>query len=767
MTEFDKGFSEREEKNLGKIFFKYLKYWPWFSLGVVLCLLAVFLYLRYAAQTQFEVTSTILVKNKDQGQGAVENESIKSLGLIKNNYNVADEIGILSSSGLMEKVVNQMGLDVSFFIEGNIRDVEVYGDDVPLKILVDKTESKVIYDEPIYISIVDESNYEIKASLEGVDYNETHVFGDLVNAPFATFTINLKPEVEFEHSDKPLYFVLRNTDIVVNEFLESLSVNRVNETGDLLGLSFLSNNKVKGEDIVAGLIEAYVQEMIKHENELAENTIKMIDDRIKLLSGEISGVERTVEEFKTRNDLTNVSSNADVYIEQANDYKRMIADYQTQINVMESIEEYLSRGNSDTPIPGALSSNDPALVSIIEQYNQTLFEKKQLSQSASSSNPLILNMNRNLQELSSAILENVRSAKNGLIIAMRNLQSNANKYDAQIAKVPAMERQLLDISREQSTKEGLYLYLLRKREEEVLSLAAPVSSTRIVSLPKASMYPVAPNKTALYLGGFLLGLFLPFSIIYAKDILSNKVTNVEELEALVSAPVLGEISKNPKKGLIDFSQDSRTPTAELFQLLRFNLEYFNKTDKNQVVLVTSSIKGEGKTFIASNLAVTLAFNGEKVAVLSFDLREPQLIENLMMNKRSPGITDFILNREYEVDDIVQKHKTIENLYVIPPGESVQYVGRLMLSEKVGQLINHLRNEFDRIIIDTPPVGLISDAYALNKFIDSTLYIVRKDYTGKDHLKILERISHMKKLKNTMVVLNGTETLSAYGYQSGV
>ncbi|MFC4097746.1 GumC family protein [Euzebyella saccharophila] len=755
---------EKQDKNIMKILSGYLRYWPLFLLGVIVCVMGVLLYLRYWAVTEYKIASTILVKNNEEGQGSIQAEGIKGLGLLKSNYNVDDEIGIITSSGLLEKVIENRELNVNYYIEGSIKDVEIYGDDIPFKVLVDKTTADVLYDQPYFIKPVDENSFEIKLELEDGGFEEVFSFGDLVQTPFATFTVSKNPIITSDWSKEPWYFVIRDTDVLIEEMLNNLTVTRIYDDGELLELSFVSNDKNKGEDILSGIIETYVEEKIKYENELAETTIRMIDERIKVLSGEITGVEKSVEEFKTKNQITDVGSNASSFIEQANDYKRMITDYQTQINVMESLESYLSNGNTDSPIPGALSSSDPALVGIIGQYNETLLEKKQLAQSASSSNPMILNLERTLTELRNSILDNVRSAKNGLIIARRNIQANANKYDAQIAKVPGMERELLDISRQQSTKEALYLYLLQKREEEVLSLAAPVSSTRIVSLPKAGRFPVAPNKTALYLGGFLLGLFIPFSIIYAKEILSNKVTSVEELETLVSAPVLGEISKNSKKGLIDFSQESRTPTAELFQLLRFNLEYFNKIDKNQVVLVTSSIKGEGKTFIASNLAATLAFNGEKVAVLSFDLREPHLIENLMMDKRSPGITDFILNREYEVDDIVHKHKTIENLYVIPPGELVQYVGRLMISEKVGQLISHLRNEFDRIIIDTPPVGLISDAYALNKFIDSTLYVVRKDITEKDHLKILERIYRSNKLNNPLLLLNGTEIGNSYGYE---
>ncbi|MDO6519610.1 GumC family protein [Zobellia uliginosa] len=754
-----------EQMNINKLISKYFKYWPLFLIGVTVCVSAAFLYIRYRAVPQYAVTSTILVKTNDAGQGAMQNESIKSLGLIKSSTDVDDEIGILKSNGIMEKVISKRSLNINYYVEGRIRDVEIYGKDTPIEVLVDETDSNIVHNLPINIKLLDNNKYELKTVINDNEYQTEHTFGDLVELPYGTFTINLRETTEYKDNGKPLYFVIRNTERVIEDFLQKLSVSQVNLSGNLLSIRFTSNNPSKGEDVVAGLIETYVEEMIKYENELAENTIKMIDNRLKLLSGEIEGVEKTVEEFKTKNDPSSVSSNPDLYIAQANDYKKLIADYQTEINVINAIEMYLEQGNTDTPIPASLSANDPSLTSMIDQYNATLLQKGQMSQSASSANPIIVNLDRTLNELSKAIVENVRSAKNRLMISQRNLQSNANKYQAQIAKVPSMERQLVDISRDKSTKEGLYLYLLQKREEEVLSLAAPVSSTRIVSLPKSGRHPISPNKTSIYLGGLILGLLLPLSLVYVKEVFNNKITSLDDLSSLTSAPILGEIAKSTDGNIISTTNDgSRTPTAELFRLLCFNLEYLKKTDKNQAILVTSTIKGEGKSFIASNLALTLASNGEKVIALSFDLRMPQLMKNFNLSE-TPGITDFIVKKEVTLSQIIQKHPSIKNLDFIGSGIEINEIGRLVLSEKIQILIKKLKEDYDRIIIDTPPIGLISDAFALNPFVDSTIYVVRKDVTTKDNLKTIESIYKNEKLRNTMVLLNDTKVPDAYGYNS--
>ncbi len=750
-----------EQSNIRSLLTKYGKYWPLFVVGLVIGLTIVFFNIKYFAVNQYEIQSKILIRNTSSGQGFSDVDNFSNLGLIKTSHSIDDEIGILTSTGVMEEVVSKNAFNITYYIEGSIKDVEIYGEDVPVNILVDETAENLMYGLPISLKFIDENTYELSAVFKEKELKSQHNFGELVSLPFGTFSIVPKVDAGNSKQSRPLFFVILSKDDTVTNFLINLSVTPANKTGSLLNLNFISSNKKKGEDILSKLIETYIDKTIKYENELAENTIKMIDDRLKLLSGEIEEVENTVADFKTENVVTDISSNADSYIEQANDYKKRVSDYQTQISVLDGIEQTLMNGGNESTIGGASSLNDGSLTNLIDRYNETFLNRQQMSQSAVSSNPIIVNLDTNLDNLRSSILQNVRSAKNGMKIARGNLMANASRYDAQIAKVPGMEKKLLEISRDQSTKEGLYLYLLQKREEEVLSLAAPVSSTRIVSLPKAGNFPISPNKKLLYLTGIILGLIIPSSLILVKQALNNKVTDAEDLTDRLSAPFLGEIARNKGKGIIANDERNISPSMELFRLLHFNLDYLKKTEKNQTILVTSTAKGEGKTFIASNLAVTLASNGEKVVVLSFDLREPQLMENFNLSN-SPGITDFILKKGLDVDEILQKHPTIDDLWLVGPGAMMSQVGRLMVSKRIEILMEVLKKEFDKIIIDTAPIGLISDAFALNPFIDSTIYVVRKDVTQKDSLKTIDTIYRNEKLKNTMVLLNDTKAGDSYG-----
>ena len=738
-----------------------MKHWKLFAFFLILGVLTAFFYIRYFAISEFEIQGKILIHNTNNGNGLRDVDNFSNIGLIKTSQSIDDEIGILTSNGMMEDVVSDNAFNIKYFIPGNIKDVEIYGKNVPVQIMTDETSEQLVYDTPIHVQILNERNYKLRTNYEGEELISEHTFGELASLPYGSFTIISKIDSS-ETSPNSFYFIVNEKDAVVTSFLRNLSVVPANKTGSLLNLNYISTNQKKGEDILSKLIETYIRKTIKYENELAENTIEMIDNRLTLLTGEIENVEKSVVDFKTQNVITDVSSNADSYIQQANEYKEKVANYQSEIKILSQIEQTLQEGSIESSIGGGYSINDNNLTNQISKYIETLLERQRLSQSAVGSNPILISLDASLSSLRKSILQNIQSAKNGLSMATANLQENANRYDAQLARVPAMEKKLLDISRDRGTKEGLYLYLLQKREEEVLSLATPVSSTRIISFPKAGKFPISPNKKTLYLTGLLFGFFVPISIIFVKEALNNKITKTTDIIHNISVPFLGEIAGTKEKQDFLTFESSSSPSVELFRLLSFNIDFLRRTEQNKTILITSTIKGEGKTFIASHLAVTMASNGNKVALLAFDLREPQLMEKFNL-PNSPGLSDFIIKKGIEVDEIIQKHPTIDDLYLIGPGMSNTFIGRLLLNDRNDVLMDELKKRFDKIIIDTPPVGLISDAFALNRFVDSTIYVVRRNVTKKEHLSEIEKIHQQQKLNNTMVLLNDTETPDTYGY----
>ncbi|MGE5944863.1 MAG: polysaccharide biosynthesis tyrosine autokinase, partial [Flavobacteriales bacterium] len=325
----------------------------------------------------------------------------------------------------------------------------------------------------------------------------------------------------------------------------------------------------------------------------------------------------------------------------------------------------------------------------------------------------------------------------------------------------------LEINRDQGLKQNLYLYLLQKREEEALSMISPFSDTRIIETPQATNYPVSPNKLAIYLGAFLFGLFVPFVWIFAKQNLNTKIATPEDIKELTDAMVLGSIANSKQKETIVVGENNVSPASELFRLLRFNLKFISKGESKQVIMVTSGKQGEGKTFISINLGVSLAITGKKVAILGFDLRAPRLMKDLGL-KYTYGITDYIVDHTIEVNNILVPHKDVDNLHFIGSGTIPPNPGELMLSDRVNELLTTLKKDYDYVIIDTPPIGKVADAYSLRNYVDSTLYVVRSNYTSKAEIKAINEITESKKLESLMIVLNDMkiERYGEYSYGYG-
>lgn len=749
-----------------QIFLKYLKYWYIFLLGVVVCVGAAFLYLRYIAVPQYRINSTVLVKDKDKGAGVKTEETLGDLGLVKPSSNIEDQIGILSSTNLMEKVLEALELGAEYRVKGKFKDIELYWKNLPFQVKVIGSE-RPKYGKSFVVTAVDSLTYRLANGDEaGTLQAGVYQFGDTIITPYHAFQVVKNLEYASIQLDKtPIHVRFANVEKKAMAYSQQLLVEPENKTGSLLSISLLDAIPQRGKDIARTLIEIYAEEAVKYQNQLAISTIEIIDERLKLLTGEITDVEKDIATYKRENDLTNVSSDAAVYLQRAQQANRQLEEYQTQIDILNSIESYLSRGDNTRLVPSSLNIQDPTLSGLIGQFNARQLERKNLVRTTPADNPLVVNIDRTLADLRADILENLRNIKDGLLIAQKNVRANSNRAQAQIAKVPSAERALLSINRDQGLKQDLYLYLLQKREEEALSLEAPISNTRIIDPPKAASWPESPNKTSTYLGALIFGLFLPFTFVYVKRLLNDKVEEIESIEAATNAPILGQIAHNDSASHLVVTENKTNAVAELFRLMRFNLSYLTSGRPNKVILITSGMEGEGKTFFTINLGASIALTGKKVVALSFDLRAPKLLRNMGL-KESLGITDYLVDDKWTSADIIVKAKQVENLDIIGSGPIPQNAGELMLHPRIGGLLEELKATYDYVLIDSAPVGKVADAFALAPHIDATVYLVRQNYSGSRELQVLDDIFENQKLKHPMVVLNDTKTVANYGYGRG-
>ncbi|WP_111307949.1 GumC family protein [Confluentibacter sediminis] len=755
------------EKDIMKILRSYLRYWYLFLIGGAICVALAFLYIRYEVVPQYYISGKILLNDKEQGNGASGTESLSNLGLIKMSRNIQDEIGVFQSYDLMAITLEELGLGVGYYAQGRFGDVELYGEALPFKVQLYDSLPILQYGKVGNISILDEQTYKLDTfDSEDQVKSMTYNFGKIISTPSGSFSVEWNSNDGDFISKAPISIVFRNVENMAMGYSQNLTVFPVSaEGGGLLEVSLTDAIPQRGVDLINKHIEVYARKSAENKNVLANTTLELVDQRLELLTGELGNAERDVEVFKRSNNLTNVEADASRFVTLADEASRELITVRAEIDAIKSLEMNVEQSNLESSsVVTSFNIQNPSLISLLSKYNEQLYSRKAMIRNTGQSNPLLVELDRQLRDMKTTILNNVQSIKSSLLKTERDILNKSNQYKSKISSVPTAERTLFDINRDQSIKQQLYLYLLQKREEEALSISAPFSDTRIIETPRSTSYPISPNKTSIYLGAMLFGLFVPFVFVFVKQNLNTKVGSTDDIKALTDTMILGSIASSKHKETIVVSENNVSAASELFRLMRFNLKFISKGEDKQVIMVTSGKKGEGKTFISVNLGASLAITGKKVVVLGFDLRAPRLMKDVGLQYKH-GITDYIVDRQVEVTDIIVRYKGNPNLDFIASGTIPPNPGELMLSDRVSELIAILKQTYDYIIIDTPPIGKVADAFSLRNYVDSTLYIVRSNYTTKSEIKGINDITLNKKLDQVMIVFNDVkfDKSSTYGY----
>lgn len=736
---------------------KYLKYWYVFVASVVLCLGIAWLYLQTKTPA-YTVKSTLFIQEDKKGEGAMEGTAFSDLDMFRQVVTVDNEIAALRSRTLWEKVLNQLPLQASYFTETTFRTEELYGESLPIIAKVEKLSKGAFFLDQT-IEIIDENSFKIGV----LDQKRTYKFGQRIRTPEYTMTVVKGPS--FSTTANPINIKFNDVRKMAEKYSSILlSVSPIAPESNTVVLSLVDIIPARSIDILNKLIETYNNENVENKNRLAVNTIKFIDNRLKYLGSDLSSTSKEVEDYKQANRVTDVSSDALQSLQAAGEYNKQLSTVDIQRGVVESMESYVNKPNGQYEmVPSTSGLSDPTLAGLTARYNELQLERQRLLQTNEPSNPIVVNINEQLAGLKSNISENLRNIKRGLNITRNNLQNNSSKFESQIRSAPSIERGLSERSREQGTKEGIYQYLLQKREETTLSLSATAPTSRIVDAPNYDSMPVSPKISFIYMVALLVGLALPAAGIFVKDMFNTKVQHVTDIEQINGAMILGELSHKENGDSLVISKSSRTTISELFRYIRTNLNYMTETSGNKVMLITSSMKGEGKTFFCINLGATLSLVDKKVVLLEFDVRKPDLLRNLKM-KQTIGLTNY-MNGDSTLEEIIQPSPTQPNLFVIGCGPMPENPAELLMSPRIPELIEKLKERFDYVIIDTSPVGQVADAFSLAPYADASIYVVRYNYTDKVQLNILKDIFDNNKLNNPMIVLNDakSEGFRGYGY----
>ena len=739
----------------------YLKRWYLFAVSLLVFLGAGYYYLTYLVVPEYRVSSTLLLRDKENGSGPQLPAAFGELNLFQPVSQVEDEIEILRSDSLMFQSLQAIGHGVHYSVGGR----EVYGRQLPFFVDVDR-DATLHYDQPIALEVLTTDEFRLRPEGEAAAAEpwETYRFGDRIAKPYGTFTVIKRPGGG-QRAVQQVTFSFLDFNELRDEYSLRFDVSQVNIKSNVITLGLIDHSAERAVDLLNLIIEGYKQDALVEKHQLALNTIDLIDRRLASLTEELSEVEGNVESYKRNRQLTDVASEAEVYLERANDYSKQLGSYQLRIDVLNSTEKYLNNDEGGfTSVPSSLSIDDPNFTGLVTQYNELLQERQELLATSKAKNPLVVNLEKQLTGLQSRIKENIRTTRNGLTVAQDNLRANAQRFERQIRQVPSIERDLVDIQRQQGIKNNLYLYLLQKREEAALSLAAGVPSVRVISPPRVAPDPVQSKKSIVYVSSLLFGLFLPFALLNLRRSIRDKVEEPSDLSEWLSVPTLSTIGHYAGKGERAVGETASTGVvAELFTLMLYDIQ-FAYAKPPQVILVTSSKAGEGKTFISRNLAASYAVTGKRTLRVNLDLRKAQRKKPAADRK---GIVDYLLSRQdVPVMDFVREVSETEGLFTLEIGTPATHPAQLLRSPRLPQLIAALRQEFDHIVIDTSPVGLVSDPLALSRLVDVTLYVVRAGVTQREELRAVQEIADKQKLPRLMIVLNDYRGAALrYGYGS--
>ena len=590
--------------------------------------------------------------------------------------------------------------------------------------------------------------------------------------PFGNITVipNLDNPTKFKSFiSKTISVSYRDLDKVAAVFQRNLSVVNELTNSNVVVISMQSPVQSKAEDFINELVFQYNRDAIEDRGQVAKKTSDFIDSRLEIITKELDSVETNKESFKSSNRLTNIEAQAQLILENASDFEKRQFNVNTQIELANTMIDYMENSSNNDLLPSNIGIEGGDVSESVNNYNELVLQRNRLLKSSTAKNPVVINVNDQIEEIRQSILSSLKNTTNSLKVSLRDLNFQESVLNSKLSKVPTNEKIYRGIERQQGIKEQLYLFLLQQREEAAISLAVTAPKAKVVDKAYSSSTPVSPKKSLIYLGSILAGLLVPFLFIYSRDLLNNKISNRRDIETGISnLNLIGEIPKLKKDEEQLIQLNDRSILAESFRILRTNLQYLfiNKLEnshKSNTVFVTSTIKGEGKTFVAFNLALTLALTGKKVVLVGGDIRNPQLHRYLpkeLQNQR--GLTEYIMDASIKTRDIASKSSENENLSIVLSGAIPPNPAELLMLDRTKQFFEELRDDYDFVVVDTAPSMLVTDTILINKLADVTLYVFRANYTEKRLLEFVNDAMEDGRLMNVAGVLNNV-SLSNFGY----
>ncbi|SEJ38981.1 capsular exopolysaccharide family [Dyadobacter sp. SG02] len=733
---------------------RYLQYWYLFLLLIPLSLAGAYFYLM-TTQAVFLSKTTLLIKDNKAEMGASE-PIMKEMAQFGGNKVLENEIGILKSQLLMGMVVKQLNLDISYQVKDGLRIIDLYHKN-PLTVKpAIITEYALAH--PLTVHVAGPGHFRVGNN------NTRYRYGTQVRTEWGLFAVEKSEGAAYK--DIEIHF--HDQQALTSSLLGRLNVGLLYPQSTLLELTFEDTSVLRAKDVLNKLLDVYVQSSLNDKNSEASNTLKFIESRLGLITGELGEVEKDVESYKKSKGLTDISAESQLFLENIKENDSKLNEINTQIKVLESVDQYIRNSTGGIPAPATYMVDDPILVSLLNKFNELDLQRERYARTTQAENPLLATITTQMEQTRQAIRENVHNLRRGMDATKENLEGINTRFSSGLSSIPKKEREYVGIKRQQTIKENLYLYLLQKREETALAYASTVTDSRLIDAPVSSYFPIKPRRSVIWLGCGLAGMVLPILLINLIFMLNSTVQNREEVEGITHAAILAEIGMmKGTKGRADseaiIKVTSRSAVAEQFRALRTNLQYIGNGNCHTIML-TSSISNEGKSFISINLAVSLASADKRVILLGMDLRKPSLHNRLDISNKK-GISNYMIGQK-NLDELIQPSGVHPMFDVMSCGPLPPNPSELLSNGRLPELLADLRKKYDYVLIDSPPYGLVTDAALISEYVDATLYVVRFNYTLRDHLKHIRELQANKRFANLNLVYNGVNYAFGYGYVYG-
>jgi len=749
---------------------KYLSHWRWFVFSTFVTLILAFVYLKITPKV-YDVNTTILIKEDNKSDISSQLAAFSDFGFGGSKNNIENEIEVIKSRTLSERVIDTLKLNYAYKYETSFKTVELYKN-TPLILSFKPLLNNQGVNEmtvPVLFEIEDFATNTFELILNEEKLGKFK-FNDVVKTKLGnviiTKNLNFVNSQSESNNIEKLFVSYTSTEIVSNNIRNRTSITPTSKTSSVLNLALNSTLPESATEYLNTLVNLYNLQGIQDKRYIAQNTSDFISNRLNIIAEELGDVEKNVENYKHTNSLTDIQSEVKLFLDNLSNYERSVLENETEISITNELIGILKKSNSDDLVPNIILNNNSSINSSIDELNKLILERQRQLINSTKDHPKIIELEGLISASKNNISSSLRNNLNSLKIVQSDLKRKEREMQSKLSEVPKQEREFRIIDRQQKVKEALYLFLLQKREETNISLAATELTAKVIDTAIVPIKHVAPKSSIILLGAFIIGCLIPFVVIYLQYLLDTKIKSRLDLEGKINIPFLGDVPTSESSNQI-MELNSRSSSAEAIRIVRTNLDFMISDlpkDKCKVIFNTSTFPGEGKTFISANIAATFAISDKKTLLIGMDIRNPKLDE--YFNLPTKGLTNYLSEKDNNIQDFITKVPTYNNFDVLPAGSIPPNPAELLMSSKLENLFIELREKYEYIIVDTAPVSLVTDTLLISKYADSFIYVIRAGKLDKKFLDIPESLYKEKKLPRMSVLLNDTDSTKGYGYGYG-